>query len=104
MNRKRKVVITITYNEMGIIIDTKAEELDLSAQPDNDRIWEALSKVYNMDGVPDEAKGIIGDVMLGLDEPSAQPEPCNGCGYLGESCVGEGCEKLKERKDGECNG
>lgn len=34
MNRQRKVVITTTYNEMGIIIDTKAEELDLSAQPE----------------------------------------------------------------------
>ena len=32
MNRQRKVVITTTYNEMGIIIDTKAEELDSSAQ------------------------------------------------------------------------
>ncbi len=32
MNRQRKVLITITYNEMGIIIDTKAEELDSSAQ------------------------------------------------------------------------
>ena len=27
MNKQRKVVITITYNEMGIIIDTKAEEV-----------------------------------------------------------------------------
>ena len=34
MNRQRKIVITITYNEIGIIIDTKAEELDLSAQPE----------------------------------------------------------------------
>ena len=34
MNSQRKIVITITYNEMGIIIDTKAEELDLSAQPE----------------------------------------------------------------------
>lgn len=34
MNKQRKVVITITYNEMGIIIDTKAEELDSSAQPE----------------------------------------------------------------------
>lgn len=33
MNKQRKVVITITYNEMGIIIDTKAEEV---AQPDRD--------------------------------------------------------------------
>ena len=31
MNKQRKVVITTTYNEMGIIIDTKAEEV---AQPD----------------------------------------------------------------------
>jgi len=31
MNKQRKVVITTTYNEMGIVIDTKAEEL---AQPE----------------------------------------------------------------------
>ena len=30
MNKQRKVVITTTYNEMGIIIDTKVEEV---AQP-----------------------------------------------------------------------
>ena len=41
----------------------------LSTQPDNDHIWGALSKVYNMDYVPDEAKSIIGDVMLELGEP-----------------------------------
>lgn len=28
MNKQRKVLITITYNEMGIIIDTKAEEVE----------------------------------------------------------------------------
>ena len=32
MNKQRKVLITTTYNEMGIIIDTKAEEV---AQPEN---------------------------------------------------------------------
>lgn len=44
-------------------------------------IWDALSKVYNMDNVPDEAKSIIGDVMLEL--PSAQPEiiRCKDCKY-----------------------
>lgn len=31
MNKQRKVLITITYNEMGIIIDTKTEEV---AQPE----------------------------------------------------------------------
>lgn len=30
MNRQRKVLITTTYNELGIIVDTKAEEV---AQP-----------------------------------------------------------------------
>ena len=29
MNKQRKVVITTTYNEMGIIIDTKVEEVAL---------------------------------------------------------------------------
>ena len=33
MNRQRKVVITVTYNEMGIIVGTKVEELGSSAQP-----------------------------------------------------------------------
>lgn len=35
-------------------------------------VWAALCRVYNMDGVSDKAKSIIGDVMLGL--PSAQPK------------------------------
>ncbi len=33
MNRQRKLLVTITYNELGIIVDTEAEELDLSAEP-----------------------------------------------------------------------
>lgn len=35
MNRQRKVVITVTYNDLGTIVDTKAEELNLSAQPEH---------------------------------------------------------------------
>lgn len=35
-----------------------------------------------------------------LPEPYKE-DSCNGCDYLGESCVGEGCGKLTERKDGE---
>lgn len=31
-------------------------------------IWGSLSKVYNMEDVPEEAKEIIGDVMLAIDE------------------------------------
>ena len=39
MNKQRKVLITTTYNEMGIIIDTKTEEV---AQPEED--WIPVSK------------------------------------------------------------
>ena len=41
-------------------------------------IWDALSRVYNMPDVPDEAKSIIGDVMLELSsvQPDLQPT-CN---------------------------
>ena len=38
MNKQRKVLITITYNEMGVIIDTKTEELGSSAQIGTDCI------------------------------------------------------------------
>ena len=38
-------------------------------------IWDELSKVYNMPGIPDEAMSIIGDVMLAWSESQgAQPE------------------------------
>lgn len=36
----------------------------------NDQIWEELSKVYNMPDVPEEAKEIIGNLMLALDDDS----------------------------------
>ena len=42
-------------------------------QADRADIWDKLSKVYNMDDVPDAAKSIIGDVML-----EAQPERKKG--------------------------
>lgn len=44
------------------------------AQPNTDHIYAELSKVYNVKGLPDEAIGIIGDLMLSLDEPSVQPK------------------------------
>lgn len=31
MNKQRKILITVIYNDLGIIVDTKAEEFDLSA-------------------------------------------------------------------------
>ena len=44
------------------------------AQPNIDHIYAELSKVYNVKGLPDAAIGIIGDLMLSLDGPSAQPD------------------------------
>lgn len=44
------------------------------AQPNTDHIYAELSKVYNVKGLPDEAIGIIGDLMLSLDGQSAQPD------------------------------
>lgn len=38
MNRQRKVLITITYNEMGTIIDTKAEEVTQPVEPKTDLV------------------------------------------------------------------
>lgn len=46
MNKQRKVVITTTYNEMGIIIDTKAEEV---AQLDIIRCKDCKHKPHTSD-------------------------------------------------------
>ena len=47
----------------------------LEQEPSNaDSIWDELSKVYNMDDVPEAAKEIIGDVMLSLHEPEPYRE------------------------------
>lgn len=47
MNRQRKVVITVTYNELGTIVGTKAEELNLSAQPETCEGCKHLDKWEN---------------------------------------------------------
>ena len=39
---------------------------DVRGKLSKSTIWNKLSKVYNMKGLPDEAYSIIGDVMLGL--------------------------------------
>lgn len=49
MNKQRKVLITITYNEMGIIIDTKTEELGSSAQPE--KRTEERTKTHACDSI-----------------------------------------------------
>lgn len=39
---------------------------DVRGKLSNSAVWNKLSKVYNMKGLPVEAYSIIGDVMLGL--------------------------------------
>ena len=59
MNKQRKVLITITYNEMGIIIDTKAEEV---AQPNlqpicNQLATDTISRQAAIDALCRECSG-----------------------------------------------
>ncbi len=99
MNRQRKVMITITYNEMGIIIDTKAEEV---AQPDlhttcTQLAPDCISRQEAIDALQKEIdKGIppfddvIGSVRCGVrlarniieELPSAQPDLQPTCNQL----------------------
>jgi hypothetical protein len=85
MNKQRKVLITITYNEMGIITDTKAEEViqpetNCSEIPNNsdtiskqqaiDALMAAIDDVGVLDGA---------DIKVVFDNlPPAQPEPKEG--------------------------
>lgn len=95
MKKQRKVLITITYNEMGIIIDTKTEEV---AQPKQDNTSNALKSLDCISRR--EALDAIDKYILGKKEddnmevrelmklitkiyrmPSAQPEivRCKDC-------------------------
>ena len=108
MNKQRKVLITITYNEMGIIIDTKAEE---ATQPDLQPTCNQLAKdicvpckdtISRQDAIDAVSNWLYdGDDRRTVDQllsalPSAQPtimrsigelvgytgEPCPNCGRL----------------------
>lgn len=97
MNTQRKVVITTTYNEMGIIIDTKAEEV---AQPNlqptcNQLATDTINRQAAIDALRamQTYKMFAGDDLLLIDQagaqtelmmlPSAQPEEI----ALHESCT-----------------
>ena len=81
MNKQRKVLITVIYNEMGIIIDTKAEEVaQLNLQPTcNQLATDTISRQAAIDalGTP---HGILYPIRTIEELPSAQPEqrwiPC----------------------------
>ena len=84
MNKQRKVVITTTYNEMGVIIDTKAEEVaQQNLQPTCNQLAtdtisrqaaiDALDKRF--DNIPMEQTTEILQLRRDLRQlPSAQPE------------------------------
>ena len=80
MNRQRKVVITVTYNELGAIVDTKAEELDSSAQPNlqptcNQLATDTISRQAAIDCVTYDVEHTI-ECLKALS--SAQPERKKG--------------------------
>ena len=88
MTRQRKVVITTTYNELGIIIDTKAEEV---AQPNlqptcNQLVTDTISRQAAIRWVKTECNP-YGKPTLEFESgkkviehleqmPSVQPETC----------------------------
>ena len=96
MNRQRKILITVIYNDLGIIVDTKAEELDLSAnlqQTCNQLATDCISRQQAIDAVDKRFESIPMEqtteiLMLRKDLrelPSAQPEVLDcGSGELVE--------------------
>ena len=84
MNKQRKVLITITYNEMGIIIDTKAEEV---AQPNlqptcNKLATDCISRHAVSAWLDNIGHPEFADVVMDENRfPSAQPEliTCKDC-------------------------
>jgi len=99
MNKQRKVLITITYNEMGIIVDTKAEEV---AQPDlqptcNNLATDAISRKaaideaeewiekYNSGRGGQRERDAIKHVIGGIKQlPPAEPEEAIPTAWLEE--------------------
>ena len=87
MNKQRKAVITTTYNELGIIIDTKVEEV---AQPNlqpicNQLGTDAISREQAIKIVQNRCKRYTTACVLAVTEikqlPPIQPEivRCKDC-------------------------
>ncbi len=84
MNKQRKVLITITYNEMGIIIDTKAEEVAQPTQTNADPMQgSALDCVRRQQAIDTMCEacsdwcdeGVCKKVSAIQKLPSEEPEP-----------------------------
>ena len=84
MNKQRKVVITVTYNEMGIIIDTKAEEVaQQNLQPTcNELATDCISRQAAIDEIR-KCRFVVDAIEKIRGLPSAQPEivRCKDCKY-----------------------
>ena len=78
MNKQRKVVITTKYNEMGVIIDTKAEEVaQQNLQPTcNQLATDTISRQAAIDALRkmQTYKMFSGDDMLLIDQAGAMTE------------------------------
>ena len=46
MNKQREIIVTVTYNDLGIIVDTKAEERKKGKWILHDPCKRGLGKVY----------------------------------------------------------
>ena len=87
MNRQRKILITVIYNDLGIIVDTKAEELDLSAnlqQTCNQLATDCISRQQAIEAFEPEhhTDWYTPTIIKTLEElPQAQPErkSCKTC-------------------------
>ena len=127
MNTQRKVVITTTYNEMGIIIDTKAEEV---AQPNlqptcNQLATDTISRQQAIEAIHEDADWLASqgsdwqvermerDKSILMSLPSAQSERQRGhwveigdepydeweCDVCGFVIDGSGCIDPEEYRD-----
>ena len=118
MNKQRKVLITTTYNELGIIIDTKAEEI---AQPNlqptcNQLATDTISRQAAIDATWEEPTytdplNVLTEVRDRIRAlPSAQPEiiRCKDCEYGKQDeegrwyCISLGCQIGNEDGSGFC--
>ena len=77
MNRQRKIIVIVTYNDLGCIIDTKAEPYEEpNLQPTcNQLATDCISRRAAIDWLTNEWDGMVTSVFDGIKNlPSAQPE------------------------------
>ena len=82
MNRQRKIVVTVTYNDLGTIVDTKAEELDSSAQPNlqptcDQLATDTISRRAAIDAIK-KSRFLVDAMEKVIKLPPAQPERKKG--------------------------